>query len=77
MTAPPVAKKELGCGGGLAILAAAVALYLGFVWVFAWLWNWLVPDLFGGPALTYWQALGLWLLLAAVSGLFRSSGKAK
>jgi hypothetical protein len=23
------------------------------------LWNWLVPDLFNGPVITYWQALGL------------------
>lgn len=23
------------------------------------LWNWLVPSLFGGPAITFWQALGL------------------
>jgi hypothetical protein len=26
------------------------------------LWNWLVPDLFGGHIITYWQALGLLLL---------------
>ena len=24
-----------------------------------WLWNWLVPELFAGPILTFWQALGL------------------
>jgi len=26
------------------------------------LWNWLVPDLFHGPVITFWQALGLLLL---------------
>lgn len=26
------------------------------------LWNWLVPTLFAGPTITYWQALGLFLL---------------
>ena len=26
------------------------------------LWNWLVPDLFGGPHITFYQALGLLLL---------------
>jgi len=26
------------------------------------LWNWLVPTLFNGPVLNYWQTLGLFLL---------------
>lgn len=31
-------------------------------WITMLLWNWLVPDLFNGPAITFWQALGLFLL---------------
>jgi hypothetical protein len=27
-----------------------------------WLWNWLIPDLFNGPTITFWHALGLMLL---------------
>ena len=27
-----------------------------------WIWNWLVPDLFHGPMISFWQALGLMLL---------------
>ena len=26
------------------------------------LWNWLIPTLFSGPIITYWQALGLIIL---------------
>jgi hypothetical protein len=26
------------------------------------LWNWLIPSLFNGPVLTYWQTAGLFLL---------------
>jgi hypothetical protein len=26
------------------------------------LWNWLIPELFHGPVLTYWQTAGLFLL---------------
>ncbi|NQV30182.1 MAG: hypothetical protein HQ508_04775 [Candidatus Marinimicrobia bacterium] len=26
------------------------------------LWNWLVPTLFSGPMITYWQAMGLLVL---------------
>jgi len=36
------------------------------------LWNWLVPELFGGHVVTYWQALGL-ILLSKI--LFWSFGK--
>ena len=50
---------------GLRILAW-IALGLVAVFVFGQatmlLWNWLVPDLFGGPVITVWQALGLILL---------------
>ena len=31
-------------------------------WITMSLWNWLVPDLFHGPVLTFWQALGLLVL---------------
>jgi hypothetical protein len=39
-----------------------VALLLVFVAGTQYLWNWLVPELFGGPALTFWQMAGLLLL---------------
>ncbi|HEY4653368.1 MAG TPA: hypothetical protein VIH22_02580 [Cyclobacteriaceae bacterium] len=32
------------------------------------LWNWLIPVLFGGPLLTFWQALGLLLLSKILFG---------
>jgi hypothetical protein len=41
-------------------IVLAVGLVLGLI-VMA-LWNALVPDLFHGPVVTYWQALGLLLL---------------
>lgn len=37
-----------------------------------WLWNWLVPELFHGPIVTFWQALGL---LALSKIFFWSFGK--
>ncbi len=38
------------------------------------LWNWLVPTLFSGPVITYWQALGLLLLTKILWG-FGGGGK--
>ena len=43
-----------------------------FTFVVMWLWNWLVPELFNGPVIGYWQTLGL-LLLSKI--LFSGIGK--
>lgn len=41
-------------------------LGIGFVFLAIYvtmsLWNWLVPDLFHGPLITFWQTAGLFLL---------------
>lgn len=41
-----------------------------FGWVTMWLWNWLVPTLFNGPVLNFWQALGLLVLSKILFGGF-------
>jgi len=38
------------------------------------LWNWLLPPLFGWPALTFWQALGLLALCRILLGGFGRHG---
>lgn len=35
-----------------------------------WLWNMLVPQIFSGPVITYWQALGLLILSKLLFGGF-------
>ncbi len=55
-----------------AFVAMAVVLVLAFGGVVMLLWNAVVPDVFGAPPLTYWQATGL-LLLTQV--LFRGMGR--
>lgn len=49
-----------------------IYIFLGFVFglVMMWLWNWLMPVIFGLPAIGYWQGFGLYLL----SGLFFRTG---
>ncbi len=39
------------------LVAIALVVFLTMT-----LWNWLVPDLFHGPLITFWQALGLLVL---------------
>jgi len=41
-----------------AILVLAIVALL-----IMWLWNWLIPDLFGLPIITYWQAMALRILV--------------
>jgi len=45
---------------GFGILGAGF-VFLAILLVMA-LWNWLIPNLFHGPVLTYWQTAGLFLL---------------
>lgn len=61
--------KALKIGGMIAggiALGAALAFLLGFA-VQA-LWNWLMPDIFGLPQITYWQAWGLVILGHILTG---------
>lgn len=46
-------------------LVAAVAVLGGCI---MWLWNWLMPTIFGLPTLTIWQAMGLLLLCRLLFG---------
>lgn len=50
----------IGMAVGGVIIAAGMALILGFVVM--WLWNWLMPAIFGLTKITFWQAWGLVLL---------------
>jgi hypothetical protein len=59
----------------LACVALGLIAAFAFGWVTMALWNWLVPSLFGGPAVTFWQALGLLLLSKILFWGFGGGGK--
>ena len=42
-----------------------------------WLWNWLMPELFGLQAITFWQALGVALLSSCLFKSASSGSKAR
>jgi hypothetical protein len=50
------------------LLVALAATVFGFVVM--WLWNWLMPFLFGLRAISYWQALGVLVLSRLLFGGF-------
>lgn len=51
---------------GMVILGIAVSILLGFV--IMWLWNWLMPSIFGLGSITYWQAVGIFILAKIIFG---------
>src|SRR5512144_1217747 len=51
----------------LILVAMAAFIALGGYGVM-WLWNWLLPPLFGWHTLTFWQALGLLVLCRVLFG---------
>jgi len=52
-----------------------VAAMFGFTYVVMLLWNWLVPELFNGPVLGYWQTLGLLVLSKIIFSGIGGGGK--
>ncbi|MEO1052535.1 MAG: hypothetical protein AAFX87_18025 [Bacteroidota bacterium] len=54
---------------------------LGFIAIFGYtvmlLWNWLIPDIFQGPEITFWQAIGLLILCKILFSDFGSKGGGK
>jgi hypothetical protein len=57
---------------GFVILGIGVCILLGFVVM--WLWNWLMPSIFGLGTIKYWQAVGLFALAKLFFGGFGSGG---
>ena len=53
----------------LSILLFVVAIF-AFSYIVMSLWNWLVPELFSGPMITMWQAIGLLVLSKILLGSF-------
>lgn len=56
----------------LQILILLLIVIAGFGQAVLQLWNWLVPKIFGLPAITFWQAVGLmalsWILFGGLRG---------
>jgi len=48
------------------IAVAGLAILFGFI--IMWLWNWLMPALFGLGTINYWQAVGIFILSKILLG---------
>jgi hypothetical protein len=59
---------------GAAFVVLALALVAALSFVVMSLWNALVPTLFHGPPVEFWQAVGLLILCRILFGGFRGRG---
>ena len=55
------------------LVIALVAVLMAFPVM--WLWNWLMPEIFGLTTLTYWQAIGVFILFKILLGGCAFGGK--
>jgi hypothetical protein len=62
-------------GGCLTITAIILAIVSVFTLPVMWLWNWLMPYIFGLPQLGFFQTFGLLLLVSLLFNLFKPNTK--
>lgn len=58
----------------LFMIIAAIVFLLLFGYGFMLLWNWLMPDVFGLPILSYWKAVGILVMAKLLFGNFEGKG---
>ena len=46
----------------LKLIASAVLIATVMTFLVMWLWNWIMPKIFGLVVINYWEALGLMIL---------------
>ncbi|QCX01673.1 hypothetical protein FGM00_16710 [Aggregatimonas sangjinii] len=59
------------------MIIAAIVFLLLFGYGFMLLWNWLMPDIFGLPVLSYWQGVGILVMAKLLFGNFEGKGRKK
>lgn len=68
------AKTPLAIAGWILLgITAAIAFAILFGYLVMWLWNNLIPDIFGLGEINYWQAIGLFILAKILCGGFGGS----
>ena len=63
----------------MALLAIVGITVFGFIfgYIIMWLWNKLMPEIFGFTTITYWQGIGLFVLARILLGSFGSDNSNK
>jgi hypothetical protein len=67
--------KALWVMRALRIAAFVIVAIAAVGFILMSLWNWLVPEVFGGRTITYWQALGIFVLSKILFSVFGRPGR--
>lgn len=59
------------------MIIAAIIFLLLFGYGFMLLWNWLMPEVFGLPILSYWKAVGVLVMAKLLFGSFEGMNSKK
>ena len=74
-----ILSKELeetkGCGMVFLILLIAVAVWISFTYLGVWLWKMIMVQIFGLPALSFWQFVGLDMLISLLFPTYNGGDK--
>lgn len=69
-------KQQDGLSVAAIVLFLTVMLTVAITYLWEWAWNMIVPPLFHGPHITFWQAFALSMLVGLItSGLRASTSK--
>jgi len=62
-----------GFAKGIFFLAMAIVFVFAVGNIVMYLWNWILPDAIGAQEITFWKAIGLFVLTRILFGGFKSS----
>jgi len=63
-----------GFAKGIFFLAMAIVFVFAVGNIVMYLWNWILPDAIGAQEITFWKAVGLFVLTRILFGGFKSRG---
>lgn len=61
----------------IAAVTIAITVIVGVWWLFYFLWNTIAAEIFGAPELTFWQSVGLLMLISLLTSGLRAATKSK
>lgn len=63
----------ISVGGFCLLILALIALSLAIVpFILMVAWNAVVPTIFGGPVIDFWQSLAMYVVFSIIGGAFRT-----
>lgn len=66
-------EETKGCGMVIVLLLIVIGVWIGFTYLGVWLWKIIMVQIFGLPALSFWQFVGLDVLISLLFPTYNTS----